>query len=66
MTKLTQRLFLVVGLGDDQKLPNQDCRPSCRPRLECADARGGREHDACFFEHARFPTVGSWAARRAD
>src|SRR5271156_171652 len=35
-------------LGDAQKLPNQNRRPSCRPRIESTDSHGGREHDAGF------------------
>src|SRR5271155_642701 len=40
-------------LGDAQKLPNQNRRPSCRPRLESADSYGGREHDAGFSSMPR-------------
>ena len=35
-------------LGDAQKQPNQNRRPSCSLRIEPTDANGGREHDACF------------------
>src|SRR5271169_5424483 len=47
-------------LGDAQKLPNQNRRPSCRPRIDSADSHGGREHDAGFSStpHSRRRLLG--------